>query len=57
MLESAYYFYFVVFRYAPKGLPGFPTCNLTKGALLCRSSTAQNIRRFNSAFYKEHDKT
>ncbi|XP_046684501.1 uncharacterized protein LOC124373972 [Homalodisca vitripennis] len=43
-------------RYAPKGFPDFPTCNHTKGALLCRSLTAQDIRRFHSAFYKEHDK-
>ncbi|RZF48520.1 hypothetical protein LSTR_LSTR016751 [Laodelphax striatellus] len=43
-------------RYAAKGFPDFPTCQHDKGALQCKSLTAQDIRRFHSAFYSEKDK-
>ena len=47
---------FSFYRYTAKGFPNFPTCNHYQGALLCRTLTAQGIRRFHSKFYAEKDK-
>lgn len=44
------------FRYTAKGFPEFPKCQHTKGALLCRTLSAQDIRIFHSSFYKEKNK-